>query len=337
MLRTTGNGEIGAAALPASLAWPSPERLRDEDRLRWLEVGRCPACGCGRIASRRALPGAGYAFGDERIGFPASGIGVAVCAQCDLVYKTVVPQPAFLSEVFARQAGKKWMEAYDFSIDFPELRRFAGGEIADVLDVGAGNGALLEACAKAGVRGRRSALDVLAHPGLDQCLAGEFIAGFVDAATLEWSRRPYHVVTLFDVLEHLYFPRLAFRNLRALVRDGGLVFIETGNVESHWPRRYGLEEWWYVRLFEHHLFWSRTSLERLVDEHGFRVVSWEERRHKSRAAAPAIRTTRDLLKVGLYCASPVTYTGLAGMLGKEGAQPWSPFTRDHIRVCLQKV
>lgn len=329
---------------PESIASIAPARqplLRVPARLdaaapRWRQVERCPACYDAGISAAVALPGSAYVFGAERVAFPDSGIEVVACARCFLVYKTVVPEPGFLAEVFARQAGRKWLEPYDFAPEVAQIRRIVGEEIVDVLDVGASGGALLKACAAAGVCGRRSALDVVPLPGLERHLAGEFIRGFLDQP-LAWSGVPYQVVTLFDVLEHLYDPQLAFDNLRELVRDGGYVFIETGDVASRWPTRYGAAQWWYVRLIEHHLFWSRRSLERIVGEHGFRILFWEERRHKSRAAEPVLHATLDLLKVGVWRAAPITYSGLAGMLGKEGAQPWSPLTRDHFRVCLRKV
>ncbi|MFZ5512574.1 MAG: class I SAM-dependent methyltransferase [Pseudomonadota bacterium] len=326
----------GAPATVLAPARPETAAPRRATTGLWLRLERCPACGSPAVRARHRLPNRIYAFGDETIRLPQSGIAVHDCAQCDLVYKDVVPDPRFLSEVFDRQAGKKWMEPYDFGPDVAELKRVAGGDLADVLDVGAGNGALLGSCTAGGIRGRRSALDVVPHPGLEQHLAGEFIQGFLDAP-LTWSGRPYQAVTLFDVLEHLYFPHVAFANLRQLTDRRGLVLIETGNVESGWPRRYGAGEWWYVGLFEHHVFWSRRSLEHMARRHGFRILRLEERRHKSRVTGDTLRAAKDLLKVGLYRASRGAYASLAARLGKLGAQPWSPFARDHLRVFLEKL
>jgi len=40
-------------------------------------------------------------------------------------------------------------------------------------------------------------------------VSGEYISGFVDSEDLLLSGEPYDVVTMFDVLEHLYSPELA--------------------------------------------------------------------------------------------------------------------------------
>lgn len=304
--------------------------------VEWLTVERCPSCG-DAPAKQARLPESGYVFGDERIAFPERGVWVASCESCGLKYKTVLPTPESLTQVFERQSGKKWMEPYDFHEEVAELQRFADDGPVDLLDIGAGNGALLEAWGKRPGGGRRSALDVVRHPHCAERIDGEFIRGLIDDEPLQWSGVPYDLVTLFDVVEHLYAPRKAFRNLRELVRDDGLVVIESGNTDSEWPRRYGVQHWWYVRLFEHHVFWSRRSLEDIAERFGFRLLIWRERRHKARSADRLLDTLNDTAQVALYRLNPRLYPALAPLLGKYWTQPWSPFTRDHFRAVLRKV
>jgi SAM-dependent methyltransferase len=180
-------------------------------------------------------------------------------------------------------------------------------------------------------------LDVVQHPGCAEQISGEFIHGLIDSPQLNWSGRPYDIVTLFDVLEHLYAPQVAFRNLRELVRDNGLVVIETGNAASAWPQRRGAHHWWYVRLFEHHVFWSRRSLEHIAARFGFRLLIWREQRHKARGAVPLPKMVNQLAQIGLYKVAPAAYPHVAPLLGKYWTQPWSPFARDHFRVVLRKI
>jgi SAM-dependent methyltransferase len=187
------------------------------------------------------------------------------------------------------------------------------------------------------VSGRRSALDVIRYPGIEAQLAGEFIAGFLDQPRLDWGHEPYGVVTMFDVLEHLYEPRNAFRNLAEVVRHNGLVFVETGDADSFWPRHFGVHRWWYVRLLEHHVFWTRQSLEAIAMAHGFKIVQWKMVRHKSRRKLVPLRTLGDLLKVALYWVAAERYSAIAEMFGKHGNQPWYPFAHDHIRACLRRT
>jgi SAM-dependent methyltransferase len=289
------------------------------------------------MESAMPLPDSSYVFGDEHIEFPLGGVPLATCASCGLLFKTVLPAPGSLAQVFERQAGKKWMEPYDFRDETVEVQHLSDGEHIDVLDVGSGSGAFLGALSRGASSGRRSALDVVQHPGCAEQISGEFIRGLLDNPSLQWSGQPYDIVTLFDVLEHLYEPQLAFKNLRELVRDNGLVLIETGNVESDWPQRYGAHHWWYVRLFEHHVFWSRRSLEQLAAQFGFRLLIWRELRHKARTSVPLPQVLNQMAQMGLYRVAPRAYPNIAPLLGKYWTQPWSPFVRDHFRVVLRKL
>ena len=306
-------------------------------RAQWLAVERCPACDSSDRVRIGTIPDLHYAFGAERIPLPAAGIEVATCRDCGLVYKSPVPTPAFLAGVFGRQNGAKWMEPHDFGEEAVILRQLMGRSEFDLLDVGAANGALLKACAAIGVNGRRSALDVVRYPGIAEHLAGECIEGFLETPELSWSHQPYDMVTLFDVLEHFYRPQQAFTNLRSLVRQGGLVFVETGNSRRFWPTRFGIHHWWYVRLLEHHIFWSRRPLEKIAATHGFEIVFWNEGRHKSRRQLTLARTATDLLKTGVYMVEANSYVWIARLFGKDGNQPWNPFAKDHFQACLRRT
>ena len=304
---------------------------------QWNSVVRCPACSSGSWAARAELPDRSCMFGSERVAYPEEGIAVVECNACGLYYKTPVPAPAFLTELYRRHAQAKWSSAYEYAYETDLLRRVSGRASLDLLDVGAADGAFLAACGAAGITCRRSALDVMRYAGIERHLSGELMLGFLDAPLPAWSQDPYDVVTLFDVLEHFYEPGAAFENLRTLLRAGGLVLIETGNSASFWPRRAGIAQWWYARLLEHHVFWSRRSLDRIAGVHGFRVVSWREVRHKSRRGRPPWKAAVGLMKTGLYVLSGARYATIAGWFGREGHQPWFPFARDHIQACLERV
>lgn len=300
---------------------------------RWLLVEACPVCGNSGEARSANLHLDKYRHGDEVIPLPWRGVRLVQCGNCGLAFKDVVPSPGFLAEVFTRQAGKMWAGVYDFAEEARVVEDLIGDRPFDVLDIGASNGGLLAALQG---EGRRSALDVVMHPGLERWLHGEFVRGLVDNENLVWSEKPYDVVTMFDVAEHLYRPNQTFVNLQRLVKPGGFVIAETGDLRSTWPQRFGTHRWWYACRFEHHVLWSEESFRNIAKRYGFRVVDFRRKRHKERSTVPMWRDLVDVAGIGLYLLTPDSYGNLTKLAGKYRPQPWSPFTRDHFRVVLRK-
>lgn len=301
----------------------------------WISVEACPACGNESSSPLGKLAIEEYRFGDERIPLPHGGVEISQCRDCGLVFKNTLPSAQFLAAVFRRQKGKIWAGEYDFSEEVELLRNLGSTSSFDLLDIGASNGGLLKAFSD--TEGRRSALDMISHPGLEEWIRGEFISGLAESKELSWSGEPYDVVGMFDIKEHLYDPEQAFSNLRLLVKPRGFVVAETGDVQSYWPRKFGVHRWWYACLFEHHIFWSRYSLERMANRHGFCLIDFQRKRHKDRSK---ISLKRDLLAVTKslsYRLNPEQYMKLARAVGKNGIQPGSPFTRDHLRVVLKRA
>lgn len=298
----------------------------------WNRVTDCPLCGeevCGDIGP---LPGNSYRFGLERIPFPASGITMAHCPQCSLYFKRTIPVPEFLATVITRQIEHIWTLSCDFSIEKELISATISDSSFDMLDIGASRGELLTSFADRG--GRRSALDIVIYSGLSDHLRGEFIQGFIDNAQIDWSHAPYDLLTVFDVLEHLYDPQAAFRNLVAMVKRGGYVVIETGDVQSAWARRYGVQCWYYAGVFEHHLFWSEKSLRYAATRHGLKVIRLLRKRHKYVRAFPYSMKLKLAAKTLLYRLSPALYHRIS-RVGFD-VQPASPFVRDHLFATLHR-
>jgi len=166
-------------------------------------------------------------------------------------------------------------------------------------------------------------------------ITGEFIEGILDGE-LNWSGDQYDVVTAFDVLEHLYDPIKAFKNLNMLVKKDGCLIVETGDAGSYWPNHFGIEKWWYVNLFEHHIFWTKSAIEIIANQNGFDIIRITNKRHKSKYILPVTALLKDMFKTLLYFLSPSMCERKAQGEGRELYQPRSPFSKDHLLVVMKK-
>ncbi|BAY25580.1 putative methyltransferase [Calothrix sp. NIES-2100] len=302
---------------------------------QWQKVTQCPSCSSSSTLYSGKLAEKLYKCGDEIISAPQEGITILQCNNCRIYYKSLIPSALFLAEVFSKESRKIWAEPYDFFYESQLLKNLNHHQPFDILDIGASHGHLLKALSN--TEGRRSALDIIQYPGLQPYLKGEFIQNFIDAPQLVWSGEKYDVVTMFDIMEHLYSPKNVFKNLASLVKDNGYVLIETGDADNYWPQKYGMEDWWYVKFLEHHIFWNSEAIKKIAEEHGFTTLFWEIKKHKSRRAISGhFENLNQMLKMGLYIFSPKIYLKIAKLNAKSGIQPWSPFTNDHIFIILQK-
>jgi len=75
------------------------------------------------------------------------------------------------------------------------------------------------------------------------------------------------VVTSIEVLEHVIEPLEALREMRKLLKPGGLLFLTTGNAE---PFRNKIETWDYVTPEIHVSFFEPATVARALELTGFR-------------------------------------------------------------------
>ena len=243
--------------------------------IAWRSVHACPLCQ-GRGIHRASLERREYKFGRMRIPLPASGVGLDECTICGLLYKTVVPDALALSRVLRDGAVDEWRPKRGPHPAFSEVAPFSSGSGTDLLDIGAANGDLLRTMAP--YFERLSAFDIVAYPDCARVVSGEYIIGSFEDA-VEWSGRPYDVVTAFDVFEHFADVQRSLRNVASFLKPGGHLIVETGD----WQTAAGsLPEWYYCNLLEHQVFWSRASFEFACAAAGLEVVHFKNVNHKSR-------------------------------------------------------
>jgi SAM-dependent methyltransferase len=81
---------------------------------------------------------------------------------------------------------------------------------------------------------------------------------------------PIDVVCLWDTIEHLANPDLYIERLASRMPTGGIIAITTGDIESLVARWRGAK-WRQIHPPTHLHYFSKSTLSRLLDRHGFTV------------------------------------------------------------------
>ncbi len=306
------------------------------DTVDWIIIDRCPSCKSCELIDRGNLPLDFYDFAGRKFDIKGQNISIFECKNCRLVYKNKIPSPEFISQQISGESNTLWSYNYSYENEIKLINGlFDYHDSYDLLDIGAANGDLLKVSAKFG--GRRSALDITRYPGLQITDDGEFIQGLLDDSSLVWRKKKYDIVTLFDVLEHLYDPVTAFSNLRDFVKEGGFVIVETGDSDKYWYKQNEISHWQYVRLFEHHIFWNYYSVAYQAQKNGFEIVSYTNKQNKYIEKTSIPQKLENLSMLSLYIISRQAYHLLGKIMNKHGIQPMNIFAKDHFRLVLRRV
>lgn len=153
----------------------------------------------------------------------------------------------------------------------------------DVLDLGAGNGALCRKLVASGyqVTGVEPDAEGI-RIAREQCPEARFYqltAGDSPELLLRDHPRGFDVVVSTEVIEHLYAPHQLITFARAVLRDRGHLLITTPyhgylknlaiSVFNGWDRHADpLRDGGHIKLF------SRRTMSRLLERGGFRVCRW---------------------------------------------------------------
>jgi SAM-dependent methyltransferase len=208
------------------------------------------------------------------------------CLSCNLLYIDPLPSIEQIKDIYQRDTGKTFnvqadmVEAFEKGLEARKRFRIISPYLQGkkVLEIGCGAGYLLSHLRACGYN-----------------VAGtELSPALIDYARKIRRLDVYHgdeeipsgldVILLFNVLSHLRDPILSMRRFNSMLKDRGHLILETGNLAE-------LKEVHRVELNapEHLYHFSQHSLQRLLDQTGFKL------KHVFRAS---IKWQLYLLKIG---------------------------------------
>lgn len=317
----------------------SQTMTQDKNDGSWLKINQCPSCSCLSKINRGKIPLDFYctAGSQLQIKIPESGVFLYECKSCGLLYKSLIPSKQFMRDLINEQSSKIWSSNYKYEDEINLINGLLDNQASSyaLLDVGSAHGNLLKVSSK--YSGRRSSIDIVKYPDLFLSSDGEFIEGFLDSDDLVWNENPYDIVTVFDVLEHLYDPNISFYNLRKFVKKGGFVIIETGDSDHYWHFQNKINYWQYICYIEHHIIWNYRSLVYQAEKNGFEIISFVNKQHKEIKNFSFSQKTKHILLLTIYIISEKIYSIIIKIMNKKSIQPRNIFAKDHFLAILKKV
>ena len=227
-----------------------------------------PCPGCRSARARRFLD--------------CEGFGFVQCADCSIVYQN--PRPAF-DDLRKRYNGQYFSYELENESNFFGLMRMGLDDIrfnertADFpasrtfLDIGCATGMLIESMKQAGWDAsgvdvcRESAEYGIAHRGVR-----------ISIGTLEEARfgsESFSVVHFSHLIEHVPDPRGFLREVKRILKPGGLAVITTPNVDGFQARLFGSA--WRSAIADHLVLFSKATLASMLVSEGFELkqnVTW---------------------------------------------------------------
>ncbi len=203
------------------------------------------------------------------------GYRIHRCHRCDLLFVANVPDAKSL----AAHYGDTYLARaapYAGRLDSPDSasRRNARMRVRAIrdeipegrlLDVGcAGGDFLIEASAHFDVQG----VEVTDESAARARASGLSVSVAPDLSELVTGGRPFDVITLWDVIEHLPDPLGTLRQARALLRPGGALYMTTGDAASFVARISG-KRWHLLTPPLHLFFFTPSSVLWMLDRAGF--------------------------------------------------------------------
>ncbi len=197
------------------------------------------------------------------------------CRQCGLVYTNPRRRPADILRDYEEVQDPRYLAEREGRIatfrhhirPLEEMVRSHNGR--RLLDVGAHIGVFVEVAQERGwdawgLEPSRWAVEEGRRRNL------QMIQGTLHDAELDSGS--FDVVTMWDVVEHLFDPLADIREVTRILKPGGILCVHTINVESWFARLMGGRWPWLVEM--HLYFFSPRTLSALVEKAGLHVEGW---------------------------------------------------------------
>jgi 2-polyprenyl-3-methyl-5-hydroxy-6-metoxy-1,4-benzoquinol methylase len=138
-----------------------------------------------------------------------------------------------------------------------------------LLDIGCGAGFFLKAAASSGWEASGTEISEVAAEYARTVTEVRVWRGKLEQ--LKMPAKEYDVVTMLDLLEHLFEPLSTLQEIHRIMKDGAVLIISTPDIQSL-SRRFLGQAWAVLSPAEHQSYFSAKTLSRALCQAGFRPV-----------------------------------------------------------------
>jgi 2-polyprenyl-3-methyl-5-hydroxy-6-metoxy-1,4-benzoquinol methylase len=246
--------------------------FEEESKTSDLHYVNC--CLCEEPESKEILLSKDYNWG-------ISGVSRYVkCNTCGFIYQNPRPIPDRIMEFYPHLYGtavrnpsenpESKINASIHHIRSGIIDRFISNTSRSMFDIGCGSGFFLEYMRRQGWR--VSGVD----PSAEHVIYANRKLGLQDVWEGLWPLDhkltiQVDAVSLFHVIEHILLPTEALSAIRQILRPGGIVVLETPNVES-WPAKLFGHRWVTLDAPRHVSLFSKRTLTYCLGKAGFEVL-----------------------------------------------------------------
>lgn len=145
------------------------------------------------------------------------------------------------------------------------------------------------------------------------------------------------IVTLWDVIEHLYDPKTVLNSLHTMLNENGLLAISTGKIGSLPSRLFG-KRWAYYHYLDHVYFFSLKSLTKLLQTCRFEVLHWYTENQRFEDMLNFCTTgSKAIIKYLAYVTNARLHNKKLEARLKKLSRPLAPHFADLIVVIARKA
>ena len=247
-----------------------------------MEYVRCNLCGADDavVLYPSTMPGVnGHPADPEHFRCTTLSYGkhyqIVRCRRCGLVYTNPRRRPADILRDYEEVEDPRYLAEREGRVatfrrhirPLEEMVHTHNGR--RLLDVGAHVGVFVEVAQERGwdawgLEPSRWAVEEGRRRNLNM-IRGTLRDAELDSASFD-------VVTMWDVVEHLFDPLADIREVARILKPGGVLCVHTINIDSWFARLMG--KWWPWLVEMHLYFFSPRTLGALVERAGLRVESW---------------------------------------------------------------